>query len=189
MRKHLVFPLLAVVWLSACASSKTATPTTTETIQISGVAGTNAQGPSGSSAVMITSSTATHTRTFPVALDQVWGLMPSVYDSLGIPISQIETQNHVIGNPSFAVRRRLGKTPLGRYLDCGSTQGANSVDTYDINLSVTSKVVAESPSATTVATTVEARGKPVFASSEWSRCTSTGRLETAILNGVAARLK
>jgi hypothetical protein len=186
--KHLFVMLAAGTCLSCASSTRQSPPRTTETVRISGGAGATPHAAGGTAELSITPSTEAHTRTFAFPLDRVWGVLPAAYDSLGIPVTRLDPKDHVIGNPGFVVRRRLGKTHLGRYLDCGSTQGAPSVDSYDVNLSVISQAYSDAAGSTIVSTIVDARAKPVFASAEWSRCTSTGRLEAAILDGVKSRL-
>lgn len=129
-------------------------------------------------------------RTVAGSVDDVFAALPAVYDSLGIPLTDRDASTHIVGNSGFNTRRRLGKTPLGRYFDCGSTQGAPSVDSYDIHLSVLSKV-QPGPSAglSTITTIVEVLGRPAAFSGEYVRCSTNGVLEQRIVDAVKARLR
>jgi hypothetical protein len=80
---------------------------------------------------------------------------------------------------------------LVRLIDCGTTQGGPSADSYDIRLSVLTQV---SPAeggggGSTIVTTVDAMGRPVAFSGEYVRCTSTGSLETRIADAIQAQLR
>ena len=74
-----------------------------------------------------------------------------------------------------------------RLIDCGTTQGGPSAETYDIRLTVTTRVSAVE-GGTSLSTTVEPMGKPVAFSGEYIRCSSTGVLESRLADAVKARL-
>jgi hypothetical protein len=176
--------ILSLVAVSACAS--TGTPSATaepETVRIVGPAG-------GRGTTLSTMSTrAADEVTFNAAVADVWRIMPAVYDSLGIPIAERNDAGHMIGNPSLRVRRQLGRVRLGRYFDCGSTQGGNSADTYDMHLSVVSQVHEKEPGKAMVSTTIEALAKPVNFAGDWYRCVSTSALESRIVELVRGQLE
>ncbi|HEY6218782.1 MAG TPA: hypothetical protein VIV65_01920 [Gemmatimonadaceae bacterium] len=177
--------LTAVVALAACAPSNASTgtsPTVGQTVRVSTSQGTlSAQthteiGASGSSVA------------FP--LDRVWAVLPSVYDSLTIPVTTRDQQNHVIGNPDAKLKRRLGDVPLAKYLDCGSTLGSPNTDTYEIRLSVLTEARRDTvDGGTSVMTTLDAKGRSITIAAEYSPCRSTGALEKKIVELVKARLK
>jgi hypothetical protein len=121
----------------------------------------------------------------PVA--DAWRVLPAAYESLSIPLSMIDSTTRQVGNSGFNVRRRLGSVPLVRLIDCGTTQGGPSAETYDIRLSVITHLKAEN-GGTTLSTTVEAMGKPVAFAGEYIRCSSTGVLESRLADAVKSRL-
>ena len=97
--------------------------------------------------------------------------------------------NHVIGNPDLKARRRLGEVPLGRFLNCGTTLGSPNTDTYEIRLSVLTSARRDSSGGTIVMTTVDAKGRPITISAEYTSCTSTGALEQRIVDLLKAQLR
>lgn len=174
--------ILSMIMYSGCASSHTAAgrPTTDERVRI--------VGSGGSIQLSILPTVAARVDTVLSPLDQVWRVLPAVYDSLAIPVASLDAANHVIGNPGMMVRRRLGNVPLTRYLECGSAQGAPSAETYEIRLSVLTRAYAGADGSTTVTTTIEATGRPVTFAGEYARCSSTGALESRLVSTLKAQL-
>jgi hypothetical protein len=127
------------------------------------------------------------TLAFP--LDRTWAALRLVFDSLQIPVATMDAASHIIGNPEMKLRRRLGDVSLSQYINCGNTQGAPSAETYDIRMSVLTQAVSQSPGSTSVLTMVEARGKPITMSGEYTLCSSTGLLERRLVDLVRATLK
>ena len=172
--------LLALVALSGCASSKTAQPQTApiETVRVGG-------GGSATLSVTTVSSVSANVGTVPFSVDRVWSVLPAVYDSLRIPRSEFDAAAHVLGNTGLKLRRRLGAVTLSRLLDCGSTQGGPSADTYEVFLSILTKVQPGPEAGTAIlATTVDAQARPVSFAGEYVRCGSKGELELRVLNTV-----
>src|SRR6185369_5080988 len=75
---------------------------------------------------------------YPV--DRVWLVLPAVFDSLGIVLTDFDEKTHVIGNAGMKAHKALGKVSLGTYIDCGATQGFPSADSYDIQMSVMTQI-------------------------------------------------
>lgn len=122
------------------------------------------------------------------APDKVWDVLKAVYDSLSIPVGTVDPTRRLIGNTGFKAHQRLGKTLLSRYIDCGKAQGFPSADSYDVYLSITTHVQPGSNGTSTVSTLVEAAGRPMAFSGEYTRCSTLGSLESAITDGVRKRL-
>jgi hypothetical protein len=168
--------------LAACASGGVSTSNTRpETTRVVGAGG--ATGVFATTAI-----TAASVSTVAAPLDRAWRLMPAVYDSLGIPLTTVDPAKHLIGNEGLKIRTRLKNVPLSKYIDCGQAQIGPSADSYDIFLTVTTVLRSMSPTETQVATTVDAQGKPISFSQEYSRCSSKGAIETSIASILAARL-
>ncbi|MFL5606911.1 MAG: hypothetical protein ACJ8AD_10740 [Gemmatimonadaceae bacterium] len=175
--------LLVLLGLLGCASSGTTIerPATPQTVRVTGSA-------AGNLSVGMTATTDAKVTRVTAAPADVWRLLPGVFDAFAIPLSSVDDKTRVLGNTGFSIRRRLGSIPLPRLIDCGTTQGGPSADTYDIRLSVLTQVVpAEGGSS--IVTTVDAMGRPVAFSGEYVRCTSTGSLETRIADAIQAQLK
>ncbi len=183
MRRLVIISLLsaAAIAVESCASVPSSSPADVlETVRISGTAGT------------MQVNTATSTTPTSIALGAplatLWALLPGVYDSLGIPVNAADNGSHTLGNSGFKLRRQLGRVALSRYINCGNTQGPPSADTYEVQLTVLTQLSPDVPSGTVISTTVQAAARPITVSAEFSRCASTGALETAIAGALRARL-
>jgi hypothetical protein len=175
---------LSIVVLMACAS-----PHGGQAPQQGAVETISVPRGSGSMNIPTVRSTTTGVATIASPVERVWGVLPAVYGSLGIPIATQDAESRVIGSSGLKLRRRLGNVSLTKYLDCGSSQGGPSADTYEIFLTVLTRATPGASGETTLSTTVEATGRPVSFSSGDVRCTTTGALEGRIAEGVKGELK
>jgi hypothetical protein len=170
-----------VLVLAACASGshpESARPTS-ESVRVVGETGLN---------IRMAGSDGAATGTVAFAPDKVWTILPTVYDSLGIPVATLDPTRHLIGNTGFKAYQRLGKTSLSKLIDCGKTQGFPSADSYDIYLNVTTQVQPKDEGSV-VSTLVEAAGRPMVVKGDYIKCSSLGTIEAGILAGVRDRLK
>ena len=174
--------LLALFALSGCASGSGGAPSST----VRPATQTIGRGDIGS--VVVSTAGSLDVTDLPYTADAVWGVLPSVYDSLAIPISSMDPARKEIGNSGYRIRSRLGKVSLSRYLDCGSTQIGPNADNYDVVLTVLSVVAADGASASKLTTSVEAQARPATYNQGYSRCTSKGGIETRIAELTKARL-
>src|SRR4051812_49889790 len=118
MRISRLLPLLV---LAACASSGGPQLGSNEkTINLSDGSGGVLRLRAGDGAKMSTVA-------FP--MDKVWRILPSVYDSLGMAITDLDPATHTVGNGGFKVHKTLGKVNLSKYIDCGNTQAYPSAET------------------------------------------------------------
>ena len=115
-------------------------------------------------------------------------MLPSVFDSVAIPITTLDPAHKTIGNSGYKIRQRLGKVTLSRYLDCGNTQIGPNADSYDVFLSVITTVTPEGKSGATLTTAVDAQARPVSFNQAYSHCSSKGGIEMRIADLVTARL-
>ena len=177
MRAVMAFTTLA---FTACASSHPGSSRpTSESVRVVG------NGPVN---IRMSGSDATTTSTVAFPPDQVWRVLPTIYDSLGIPIATVDSKQMLIGNTGFKVYQKLGKTSLSKFIDCGRTQGFPSADSYDVYLQITTQVQAKDQGSI-VSTLFEAAGRPMSISGEYVKCSSFGTLEAAITAAVRGRLK
>ena len=169
--------VLSLGTLCACASSG-ATPgagSTTQTISV------GARGSGGST--RMTASAVASESTLPFPLEDAWRFLPAAFDSLGIPTSLVDPSTHVISNQGMKIRQRLGKTPLSRYIECGTTQIGPNADSYEVYLTVSTQL-DRAGTGTIISTTVDALAKPLNFSQEYSRCSSKGVLEPRIADAI-----
>ena len=188
MRRIIGVSVLSIVGLVGCASSgsgpdtQAAPPPTQQTTRVMTTGGT------GASDLTLTSTPNVGVVTVVAPIDRAWTELISVYAALGIETSTVDQPRRTVGNPSLKVRRRLGTVPLTQYIDCGSTQGAQSAETYEVLLSIHSQLQQTAPNTTTVTTTFQSSARPISISSDYRSCTSTGRLEKRIGELLRTRL-
>ena len=148
-------------------------------------------GPGGNANIAMSGNDPSSVQKVPYALDKVWRALPAVFDSLGIPVANLDQAQHTLGNNAFKVRSRLKGVPLSRYLDCGnSTQIGPNADSYDVVLTMMAEVHPADAGASSVRQTVSAMARPATFSQDYSQCSSKGALETrfmALLNSALAR--
>ena len=169
--------IVSVAGLMACASGG-ANPTTTPTVETTRV----------SSGGQITldrgNDQSVHFAVVNAPIADVWRLLPTTLDSVGIAVTTMNAPTYDIGNNSFEVRRQLGSVMVSRYFDCPAG-GAMSLD---LQVSVLVHLEAASPATTNLRTKVEVKGKPITYSGGWVNCSPTGLLEKRIADVVTARL-
>jgi len=161
---------------SGTASSAGSTGTVPQTVRV--VTGTS----TNMSASMMNSPSANGgTVAFPE--DRVWAVMRNVYDSLAIPVATFDAASKTIGNNNLRLKRRLGEVALSKYINCGSTQGFPSADTYEVFLTIMTSIrpAGSDPPSTQISTTIEGQARPITFSGEPVRCSSLTTLEARIV--------
>ena len=173
---------VALLLLAGCGSSRPgeALPGQSSTAAVRDAAGSTLRINPGD-------GVATASVAFP--LDAVWKALPAVFDTLGIPINTVDPQLKAFGNSGFRLTKRLGKTPLSQYIDCGQTQSFPSADTYEVYLVAMVQLHAPEPGATQVATSVQASAKPLTVRGDYMRCSSKGKLEERIVERLRVETK
>lgn len=173
--------IAAIAAAAGCASSPaTSGPNVSQTMSIAGA------GPADitlGAAPTVSANSATVA--YPLA--SVWRALAWVYDSLSIPVGTIDPSQHLIGNTSLKLRHRLGQTRLSRYIDCGSAQASPSADTYDVQLSILTRL-QPSDSGTMVSTTIDAMARPADIRGDYVHCSTNGVLEPLIVKALNAHL-
>ena len=176
----------SAVLLSACASTSqqpSVAPQTDQTVRV--VTATASTG----STMSMTQGDSPSQRTVAAPASRVWDALPAVYQTLGLPITDRNAESHSIGTSSLKLRRRLGDVPLSRYLDCGSTQGSPSADSYEVVLTVVTRLAPAAGDSTSVSTTVDALARPVFVSGEYVNCGSTRALEKRFFDLLSVEMR
>jgi uncharacterized protein YceK len=125
---------------------------------------------------------------FPIKV--VLHTLPDAYASLGMPVRAANTTGDLaVGTGGMKVHVRLGKVRLSQYINCGKTiDGMSSADSYDVVLTVSTFLRRTSSGGTDVRTHVVGYGRPPQFSQEYSRCSSTGEIETQIIKFVRKKL-
>jgi len=126
-------------------------------------------------------------RTFQVPPEQVWAVVPGVYERLEIPITTADPAAREIGNTGYLARRVEGKR-MNSYLDCGTQLGGAVANSHDVTLSVVTKVIAQEGGATGVRTVLDASARARATSGNPVHCQSRGVLEERIGRLIAEAL-
>ncbi|MHB1192964.1 MAG: hypothetical protein ACYC6F_07930 [Longimicrobiales bacterium] len=172
-------PLLALVLASACgpAGSEPApgAPAPPPSITTSGT-GID---------VAYASSRGVVTDVVQATPEAAWAALPKAYADLGIPVREVSAASRVLGNSRFTLSRRLGDTPLSRYLECGSGLTGPFADRYRIEMLIRTSIVPADGGAVRVETYLEATGRnPEGSSNTGVPCATTQRLEREIAGRV-----
>lgn len=122
-------------------------------------------------------------------MDAVWTALNVAYSDLKIPITTLVDAQHLVGNESYKVRRRVGTIPMHQILDCGNAQGIPNAETYDILMTISSHLTPNPKGGLTLITRIDATGRsPNFARENAVACHSSGTLENDIAERVRKKL-
>jgi hypothetical protein len=169
-----ILSLAAVAAVAACApaASTTADPSAprTQTFRADGIGGS----------LKVNNVTDASNTPLTVSAEDGYRMMPLVYDSLSIPKTWLDPKQFLISSQGFKIRARLGRTPLSKFIDCGQTQIGPNADTYDVFMTVTSRLIPNKEGGSSLTTTVDAASRPLTFNQDYQRCTSKGELEKRI---------
>jgi len=120
---------------------------------------------------------------------KLWTALPAVYDQLGLPVNGVDSEKRAVAAVNFRARVQLAKVRLSQYVDCGAASSiGRAADSYTITFNVATQVVPVSDARATVATLVQAFGRPSSNAGEAIHCTSTGILESRVAELAAAHV-
>lgn len=177
--------ILALVVVAACGTKSNAGPTVTRPESVRIVGGTG-----GTTSIATVQTDAPNVATLKLPVADVWAALPTIFESMAVPIEHLDHQSRIIGNQSFRVRRKLGAVPLSRYIDCGTTQGGPSAETYEVHLTVLAQATGtEDPAFSRITTTVQALARPINFTGDLIRCSTTGALESRLVTALKAHTK
>lgn len=172
-----------LVALAACASSGARPAGAAEDLEGSRVQTAILQNASGGAVgVNMVANTSVNRVVVPAAPDAAFQALSGAYGRLNITVTDLNQAARTLGNPTFKARRRIGDVATMRALDCGGDTGMPNAETYQLTLSIRSRVIAgEVPGTSVVESTVEGTGRsPTTAASSDVRCSSLGALEKRI---------
>jgi hypothetical protein len=120
----------------------------------------------------------------PVSLDTAYTALKKAYLSLGLEITRQDPAAHVVGNPRVVVLHKMMGRNLSAYFNCGqdAVMGWARADHYQVIFSVVSTLSASDTARTRVVTLVTGSATDLSTSASTVNCSSTGVLETALLN-------
>ncbi|QJR35920.1 hypothetical protein HKW67_10570 [Gemmatimonas groenlandica] len=147
----------------------------------------NAQG--SATGINMVSTTEVNSVLINAPVEKAWAALQEAYASLTIPVTELNQQTRTIGNNAYRVRRRIGDVPTMRALDCGGDSGMPNAETYQLLLTVKSRIIPNDAGGSVVQTTLEGTGKnATTAASSDVRCSSMGALEKKIADLVKAKV-
>jgi hypothetical protein len=121
-------------------------------------------------------------------VENVWRVLPSVYERLDVPLSVLDTVAKQVGNRSFRPRR-IGGSRLSKYIDCGrGITATQNADAYQVTMSLLTKVKQADGGGTLLSIEISGNAKPRAVSGNPVRCVSKGTLETFMADLVRERL-
>ncbi len=185
--------LAALVLLGACASgggsgASAARPddmggTRVQTAVLQGMSGT-------ATGVNMVSNTSVNRLVVTAAPDATFQALAAAYGTLKIPVTDLNQAARTVANQAYRVRRRIGDVPTMRAVDCGGDSGMPNAETYQLTLTIQSRVVpGDAPGTSVIESTVEGTGRnPTTSASSDVRCSSIGGLEKRIGELVKASL-
>jgi hypothetical protein len=178
-RTALLIALFAALSTAGCASSRsgsasmpevTTTPVTQRIVSLGSTLNINT--------VDVNSG---YTQIVVAPMDAAWTALNVAYGDLKIPISTLIDAQHIVGNDSYKVRRRIGPLPMQQILDCGNAQGIPNAETYDILMAITSTLSPNAKGGLNLVTRINATGRsPNFSRENPVLCHSSGALEKHI---------
>ena len=184
-------PLLALA-LGACASAGTggpdASPPPPQTTTISG-ATTGQEGSLGSGTFTVSTTRDAGVSRMELAAtpERVFTALRAAYPAIGIEVGTVDSEQRVVGNRRLEVSRRLGSSPVSRYLRCGETAfGSPAADQHRVRIHMVS-TVAPAGQGSSVVTQLQATATPTGQNNQIA-CSSTGVLEDALTKAVQLRL-
>ena len=123
--------------------------------------------------------------TVQVPIADAWARLSKAYSDLGIPLTTVQPDAHVLGNEGMKRSHTLASQRISQFLDCGSGgSGSANADVYSINMSVVSRLTPTSENSTEVATLIQATATPMTFGTAPVVCSTTGSLEARIASMV-----
>lgn len=116
--------------------------------------------------------------------EAAWAALQTAYEELGIPIKEMNADLKILGNPKFVLSRRLNRTRLSTYLDCGYGPSGNHADSHRIEMQLRTSVLSVE-GGVRVNTFLAAVARNMDGTSNTAiRCASKFRLEQEIAGRV-----
>ena len=120
--------------------------------------------------------------------EQVWAVLPSVYDQLKVKPETVDASARLIGNRRIVANGKIAGSRASDFLECGTSVGGPIADSYQINLSLTTEVALGQAGMSELRTSVQGTATQRGVSGAPVRCATTGRLEQRIANLVRMQL-
>ncbi len=115
--------------------------------------------------------------------DDLFSLLPEVYNDLSVPISSVNSEAHALGALEVRARGDFAGERISRWLDCGTSITGDVADQREVHVTALTQVEAleEAPGVSGISVHVTGYAVPSGASGNRTGCGSTGRLERAVV--------
>lgn len=165
--------LLALLFLGACAtSSGTQAPAGPPRVMTGG----------GTYDVRVTSGDEAAVQTVQASPEAAWAALPKVFQALEIPVTHVESDRRVMGNPDYTARRSLGGARLERFINCGASISGPITADHSVRISLLVQVLPSEGGEARLSTRMVAQARSrQGVSSSVIPCGSTGRLEARVV--------
>jgi hypothetical protein len=116
--------------------------------------------------------------------EAAWDALQLVYKEFGIEIREMNEDLMILGNPRLVRSRRLGRTRLSTYLDCGAGPTGDHANSHRVEIQIRSSIL-QVPSGVRVNTHLAAIARNMDGTSNTRiRCSSKFKLEQEIAGRV-----
>lgn len=117
--------------------------------------------------------------------DQAWAALHTAYDEIGLKVTDEDQQGGRLGMQAAKCMRRIGKSAISAYFDCGSGITGPNADSYRVTVTTVSTVKKEGQNQVRVSTVAFADAVDMSGTaSDRLGCSSSGRLEMKVLDTV-----
>lgn len=145
------------------------------------LANTNLRSEGSTTGLNVVTRTEVNSTIIMASPDAVFKAVSAAYSTLKIPVTEVNQANRTIGNAAYRIRRRIGDVPTMKAVDCGGDSGMPNAETYQLLLTIRTRVIANDAGGSVVQSTVEGSGRnPTTAGSSDVICSSMGALEKRI---------
>jgi hypothetical protein len=134
----------------------------------------------------VQSSLVTHHVDAPV--EQVWAVLPGIYEELTIPLSEFDAEQKMLGNREF-VPKTIGGERMSRYLACGGpSSGRPFADAYQVEMFLITRVDGVGPEKTRIRTELFATARARDVGTNRVQCSTKGTLERRITEMITEKV-
>lgn len=123
----------------------------------------------------------------PATTAEVWAVLPSAYEALGIPVTDSSPGRRTLGNAGFRTRNLDGRR-VSQYVDCGRSNSGALANIYDVTFTISTSVAEAPEGGAIVSTTLDAWAKPRMTNGNPVHCSSKTTLEQRLVELVAERV-
>jgi len=127
------------------------------------------------------------TKELPIERATIWGVLPGVYQQLGIPVASSNPATFQVGNLGFEVQRVDGKR-MNAYLDCGTSRGGPIANSHQVTLIAVTRLKEVTEKRTELTTFVSGTAVHRSTAGYPVSCRSRETLEELIVDRIAEAL-